>query len=247
MQARRSAPDPSGEAIPDVGIPDLVPVLSSGKHRRPSDGGCFMEFASYLAGERWSDHPDCTHPLLASLARLVNDAMTDHGRARLAPLVPAVVGLTSTQLRVDAVIARRCAITALPVAPPDQQRALAVAVLVAERLLAHLDGRSPDDLGDEAVAALARAPEAAAWATRFADRRVPKAKAYRRVAARAAVRCSVKGILAARPADPDAALHDLLARVIDDCLVATGRPVAPLDAERWSEGCALLEDQRLST
>jgi len=28
-----------------------------------------MEFASYLAGERWSDHPACTHPLLAVLAR----------------------------------------------------------------------------------------------------------------------------------------------------------------------------------
>ncbi len=29
-----------------------------------------MELASYLAGERWSDHPACTHPLLAEAARL---------------------------------------------------------------------------------------------------------------------------------------------------------------------------------
>jgi hypothetical protein len=27
-----------------------------------------MEFASYLAGERWSDRPACTRPLLAELA-----------------------------------------------------------------------------------------------------------------------------------------------------------------------------------
>ena len=32
-----------------------------------------MEMASYLAGERWSDHPKCTHPLVASVARMVND------------------------------------------------------------------------------------------------------------------------------------------------------------------------------
>ena len=32
-----------------------------------------MELASYLAGERWSAHPPCTHPLLAALARDVND------------------------------------------------------------------------------------------------------------------------------------------------------------------------------
>ena len=55
--------------------PELVPVLSAGRHRNPRKGACFMEMASFLAGERWSDHPSCTHPLLASLARLVNDSL----------------------------------------------------------------------------------------------------------------------------------------------------------------------------
>ena len=50
------------------GTPALLPVLSRGKHRNPRKGACFMELASYLAGERWSDHPSCTHPLLAALA-----------------------------------------------------------------------------------------------------------------------------------------------------------------------------------
>ena len=49
--------------------PDHMPVLSRGKHRNARKGACFMEFASYLAGERWSDHPACTHPLLAAMAR----------------------------------------------------------------------------------------------------------------------------------------------------------------------------------
>jgi len=32
-------------------LPDMLPVLSRGKHRRPRKGACFMELASYLAGE----------------------------------------------------------------------------------------------------------------------------------------------------------------------------------------------------
>ncbi|GAA1225095.1 hypothetical protein GCM10009655_24890 [Rhodoglobus aureus] len=49
--------------------PDFMPVLSAGCHRAPRKGGCFMEFASYLAGEKWSDHPSCTHPALAVVPR----------------------------------------------------------------------------------------------------------------------------------------------------------------------------------
>jgi hypothetical protein len=41
----------------DVQPPDLFPILSPGKHRNPRSGACFMELASLLAGERWSDHP----------------------------------------------------------------------------------------------------------------------------------------------------------------------------------------------
>src|SRR6266576_2338551 len=61
-------------------LPELVPILSRGKHRSPRKGACFMELASYLAGERWTDHPACTHPLLAELARQVNDHVSDETR-----------------------------------------------------------------------------------------------------------------------------------------------------------------------
>lgn len=46
---------------------DVMPILSPGRHRSPRRGACFMEFASYLAGEPWSDHPACTHGTLAHL------------------------------------------------------------------------------------------------------------------------------------------------------------------------------------
>ena len=74
--------------------PELIPVLSRGKHRNPRRGGCFMEMASYLAGERWSDRPACTHPLLAAVARDVNDYTSDAGRSRL--VGPITDGISPT-------------------------------------------------------------------------------------------------------------------------------------------------------
>ena len=117
-----------------AGVPDVVPQLSRGKHRNPRKGACFMELVSYLGGERWSDHPACTHSLLASVARLVNDHTSDEGRPQLAELIPAVIGLTGDDLHIDALISLRCASIALPVAAADRQRVLAVSVLVCERV-----------------------------------------------------------------------------------------------------------------
>src|SRR3954454_3044085 len=125
-----------------------VPVLGRGKHRSPRKGACFMEFASYLAGERWSDHPSCTHPLLARLARLTNDYTSDATRQHLVELVPSVVGLTSDDVRVDLRIALRAALTALPVVAEARQRTMALTVVVANRLLAMLDGRPDGDVDE---------------------------------------------------------------------------------------------------
>src|ERR671937_484831 len=113
--------------------PELIPILSRGRHRNPRKGACFMELASFLAGERWSDHPTCTHPLLAAVARLVNDNTSDAGRRRLAALIPSVIGLTGTDLRIDARIALHCATMALPVVSAERQKVLAVSALVSDR------------------------------------------------------------------------------------------------------------------
>jgi hypothetical protein len=200
--------------------PALLPVLSRGKHRNPRKGACFMEFASLLAGERWSDHPACTHPLLAAAARHVNDYTSDAGRPRLVTLIPSVIGLTGHDLRIDARIALRSAILALPVVAAERQRVMAVSVLSCDRMLAELDGRPAAELEAPSRHALARAPLAAQWASRFADTassvRVT-AKRFRDQSAPTIVHSAVAGIAQACVPDPDAMLRDLLVQAIDAC------------------------------
>src|SRR5918992_4601471 len=132
----------------DDQLPALLPTLSRGKHRNPRKGGCFMEFASLLAGEPWSDHPACTHPLLAAVARHVNDLTSDPGRPRLAGLIPSVIGLTGNDLHIDAQIALGSARLALPVAAAERQGVLAGAVMSCERVLAQLGGPAAGTLGE---------------------------------------------------------------------------------------------------
>jgi hypothetical protein len=208
--------------------PALLPLLARGKHRSPRKGACFMELASVLAGERWSDHPACTHPLLAALARHVNDNTSDAGRPRLAGLIPSVIGLTGDDLRIDARIALRAATTALPVVAADRQRVMAVGMLACERVLAELDGRPVDDLQEASRSALARAPHAWAWAERFAAHGGrPSSRRFRQQAAPTIVRNAAEGIARACVPDPDAMLRDLLAQAIAECAaLAASAPAA---------------------
>jgi hypothetical protein len=216
--------------------PALLPVLSRGKHRNPRKGACFMEFASLLAGERWSDHPACTHPLLAAVARHVNDCTSDAGRPRLVNLIPSVIGLTGDDLRIDARIALRSAVLALPVVGAERQRVMAVSVLSCDRLLAELDGRPVGDLEAPSRHALARAPQAAQWASRFtaaARSSQVTPRRFRDQAAPTIVRSAVLGIAQACVPDPDAILRDLLGQAIDACATWGAR-----DPERGQAGVA---------
>ena len=86
-----------------------------------------MELASYLAGEKWSDHPRCTHSLLAALARDVNDHVSDGYRVWLAPLIPDVIGLNTGDPRAHAWIARDAALAALPIVSAERQGVAAAA------------------------------------------------------------------------------------------------------------------------
>ncbi|MEV8371757.1 hypothetical protein AB0P21_03420 [Kribbella sp. NPDC056861] len=194
-----------------------VPVLSRGKHRNPRKGACFMEFASYLAGEPWSDHPACTHPLLAGVARDVNDCTTDAGRARLAPLIPSVIGLTPDDLHVVPRVTAICIEHALPVVSQERQYILAVALLVGERELAALDGRPLDSLRPDAQAALDAVPAAAKWARTFTARPHRGTPDYARRTAPRAVSCAVEGISQACVSNPDGRLYDLLNAAIEEC------------------------------
>jgi len=222
-------------------VPDVLPVLSRGKHRSPKRGACFMEMASYLAGERWSDSPSCTHPLLAAVARAVNDHVSDAGRAAIAPLIPSVIGLTSDDARLDAELALVCARAALPVAAFERQRALAVGVLNAERVLAALEGLPVDHVCPASQAALAEAPDAARWAHGFADRagRGLSVRGFRRHAAPSIVTLAVRGLAAACVPDPDERLHALLVEAVDAARRRAAVVPPPADAQRWQEACAL--------
>jgi hypothetical protein len=176
-----------------------------------------MEMVSYFAGERWSDHPRCTHPMVAVVARLVNDHMSDGSRPRLAELIPAVIGLTTNDARADATIALRCATTALPIVSAERQNRMAVSVLGAERALARLEGREPGELRPASIEALNSAPQAASWANSFVDRLDASVEEFRRFGAPHIARAAVPAIAEACVPDPDERLHDLLVAVIDDC------------------------------
>lgn len=196
-------------------MPDLVPTLSAGKHRSPRKGACFMEMASFLAGERWSDHPACTHPLLAELARQVNDHVGDDDRQRLVPLVPSVIGLTSDDPHVDVRLTLHAAATALPVAPEPTQHALAVAALSGTRVLEALDGLPRGALDDDLRQILDTAPLAARWAAAFSRGNAPKLRGFRRHAAPCAVRLAVKGIAGSAVREPGPMLCGLLEGAIE--------------------------------
>jgi hypothetical protein len=221
----------------------LLPILSRGKHRNPRRGACFMEFASLLAGEPWSDHPACTHPLLAAMARHVNDHTSDAGRARLAELIPSVIGLTGEDLHIDARIALGSARSALPVVAAERQGVLAVAVLSCERVLAELDGRPVGALEEQSRSALAQVPHAARWADRFigaGPTRAFSAKRFRQQAAPTIVRNAAQGVAQACVPDPDGMLRDLLVQAIDTCVALAGHDPsrdAALDPDLWAAAC----------
>lgn len=198
-------------------VPDMMPVLSPGSHRSPRKGGCFMELASYLAGERWSDHPRCTHRLLAALARDVNDHVGADARQRLAPMIPEVIGLNGDDPRVDAWIALDVARAALPIAAAERQGVMAVSVLRCERVLDELERRPLDHVSPATLRVLAEVPEATRWARRFSQMGWGGARSFSRRSAPAIVHSGVVAISKACVEDADAILVGLLSDAMSNC------------------------------
>jgi hypothetical protein len=203
----------SREVTMTTRTPELMPTLSAGRHRNARSGACFMEFASYLAGERWSDHPRCTDPLLAALARDVNDLTPDESRNRLMPLVNRVIGLTATGAlgaRATAEIAVRCAVAALPIASFERQRALAVG------LLSVMGALEPAELKTEAQRAVDGVPHARDWARKYLDSARLGSMQFTANSAEALVHTAAVGISLACIPDADSRLAELL----EECIVA---------------------------
>ena len=202
---------------PSSQIPEFLPVLSVGRHRSPKRGACFMEYASHLAGERWSDHPSCTHPAVASLARAVNDCTSDAGRSRLVPLIPSVIGLHDRDEKVRLIVGIRASAAALPVASESRQRAIAVGLAHCEMLLGDDDSALGESLRAAIHGAFAQAPAAQRWASAFLDSVGTAKTRLDSWTVDKLVALAVIGIAEACINDSDDRLYRMLAAVIDDC------------------------------
>jgi len=53
---------------------------------------CLMEAVAFVAGEPWSDNPQCVSPVLAVYGRQLNDCLRDDRRQELRPLIPQLIG-----------------------------------------------------------------------------------------------------------------------------------------------------------
>lgn len=226
--------------MPGMKTEQLMPMLSAGRHRSPSKGACFMEFASYLAGERWSDHPRCTHPMVAALARLVNDLTSDTQRPSLTPFISSVVGLNGKDRRISLVVAILAAAHALPIASDSRQRVLAVGVL---RCIGFL-GREDHPVCRRALVcaneALETVPLAAAAAREFLHSCGP-ARPFTDLD-EAILRTSALGIAEACVPDPDVRLRELLVQVIDEVSELLRPATSPRLTEAETETAAATAD-----
>lgn len=102
--------------------------LLQGRHRTFQDGYCVMELTSTFAGEPHSSAPSCTHPVLAAVAVIVNDSLSDSARQSLAVLAPQMVGMVSDERAVCAALTlaacEPAVLMAVPIWRPEIQRAI---------------------------------------------------------------------------------------------------------------------------
>jgi hypothetical protein len=158
-----------------------------------------MEVASVLAGERWSDHPRCAHPVLAAAARSVNDFMSKEELHRLAPLVPLVVDTADPDPGHATRLARFC-LEWVGDIDSHHRGALDCSALTAELLL---------EVAPPAVIEARHTRQA-----RDLNRRLsPTLDVYARRAA-PAVAALVTQVIAETSSDPDTALRDFLEGLI---------------------------------
>jgi hypothetical protein len=89
-------------------------ILTTGSHAKNDNNACVMEFVSLLAGETWSDHPECASESITKLAIGINDNGDQSHRDRLKELAPRIVGTRdktkeAARAKFYAEFAQRCA------------------------------------------------------------------------------------------------------------------------------------------
>jgi hypothetical protein len=70
----------------------LIAPLAKGAHE-DHEAMCVMEAVAFVAGEPWSDYPECACPVISAFLRAWNDALSDDERdPLLRPLIPRMIG-----------------------------------------------------------------------------------------------------------------------------------------------------------
>jgi hypothetical protein len=62
----------------------------------PDQRMCVMEAVSWVAGEKWSDHPKCVSPAIGAFLRSWNDGLDADGRQKLKPYIERVLDTVGT-------------------------------------------------------------------------------------------------------------------------------------------------------
>ena len=71
-------------------------TLAAGGHD-PDDGEmCVMEAVAFIAGEEWTDSPECASPVIGAFMRSWNDALNDNDRQDLKRYIRRLVGSKGT-------------------------------------------------------------------------------------------------------------------------------------------------------
>jgi hypothetical protein len=197
-------------------VPDAMPVLTRGKHKRPRNGACLMEYVSVLAGGPFTDSPQCTDPTLAAIARAVNDYSGDQRRQRLAVLASDLSVAGPLGLSAQHAMARRCLLTALPYSCGSRRRTLIVGLLGLERAAAGgTAGYCPDDVSLDSELALLGCDTDSREAIERLQLLPVDLKQHRKRGMAVAVEMAVMTI-AEEAVDGDELLYRLLVSCLDD-------------------------------
>ena len=73
--------------------------LESGAHSKNDEKRmCVMEAVAYVAGEPWSDAPQCASPVISAFLRSYNDSVSDEVRQSLKQYIPRLIGTRGSQV-----------------------------------------------------------------------------------------------------------------------------------------------------
>ena len=149
-------------------------VLKKGDHNSFAEGVCLLELVSFMAGETFSDTPQCVSPVIAGFGREWNDSLSDEDRQSLKPLAPLMIGTVSNDadeetrawmatdwfvrtstaawLETAGITEHANALKSLAPITDDESARAAVPILDAVRLAAQSAARSAADSAVDAAA-----------------------------------------------------------------------------------------------